>query len=214
MTDFTFDEPTHTYRYNGKVVPSVTTILGSWKLIKYGSSEFYVNTIDGTVVDKETFEAAGDKGTSIHKGAPLVLAGTLDWDELDLSLLVPLRQLEEWQKDMKPEVIAVEKPLYSEKHGYAGTPDLVCRIGRDVMIVDFKSGAYGCAGPQLAAYVELDKENTGYKGLACYRGTMKRFVLDLSGKTKSYKFIRQENPHDLDFFRARHYQFNYLQGVK
>lgn len=203
----TFTPHNHEYRWSGKVVPSVTTILDCWKRVQYGWREFYVNAIDGTVVDAETFEAAGDFGTAVHMAAPLVLAGTLDWDALDPELVKPCRQLEEWQRDMRPEIVAIEKPLYSVRYGYAGTPDIICRIARKLIVCDIKTGGFGLVGPQTASYAELHKEHTGY------RGKMERYALDLSGATESYKFLHLTNPRDLDFFRSRHFQYNYLKGA-
>ena len=201
----TFNADRHEYRWNKKVVPSVTGILGAFRRVMLGDRYYYVNTMTGDVIGAMTMEQAGDRGTAVHKAAPLVLAGELDWDALDPALVVPCRHLEIWQRDMKPEIIAIEKPMYSEKYGYAGTPDIICRISRKLMVCDIKTGDLGTVGQQTAAYAELYKETTGY------RGKIERYALDLSATTGSYKFIHLTNPHDLDFFRARHFQYNYLR---
>lgn len=69
----------------------------------------------------------------------------------------------EWEEQNKPEVVASELPLVSEKYGYGGTIDLIAVIRNRLEVVDFKTakGLYPEHAHQLAAYVELAREN-GY----------------------------------------------------
>jgi hypothetical protein len=64
--------------------------------------------------------------------------------------------------DEEPEVYWSEQTVYSRKHGYAGTPDLVARmrVGGSLVpvIIDFKTSKdiYDDTGLQLVAYAKAD----------------------------------------------------------
>src|SRR5260370_1277008 len=69
----TFDVATHTYRYGGKVVPSVTTVLRP------------IDNFDR--VDPELLERARRFGSHVHSATDLFDRGILDEDELDPGLV-------------------------------------------------------------------------------------------------------------------------------
>ncbi len=209
ITGFTFDAETHIYRLDGRVIPSVTQILGEFCPVTISGRDYYVNAFTGSVVGMEKFDKAADFGTAVHRGCTLILLhgkDFLDWDALAPELVGPLRQFVRWMAEWKPEVILAEAPLYSRKYGYAGTPDFVAKIKRKVAVVDIKTGAFDMAGPQVAAYGELYKEN--YR----YRGAVGRYVLHLPKNGGSYKFVPLTNGKDWNFFKSRLYQVQYLQS--
>ena len=74
-----------------------------------------------------------------------------------------LSKFYEWEAQNKPEVVASELGLVSEKRRFGGTIDLIARIRNRLEIVDFKTskGLYPEHVYQLAAYTELAAEN-GY----------------------------------------------------
>jgi len=201
----TFDADTHTYRYNGEVIPSVTTILREWVKIDIGRG-WYVSTFTGAVIDAERFEAAGAMGTAIHDMIHAYLEDDLDEENTAPELLKVLAQFKEWEGFFKPEFELFETMMYSEKYGFAGTLDCVCMIGREKWLPDWKSGAYGTAGPQTAAYEKLYQEYTGS------RTPLKRAVLHLPKDGGKFKWEPQESRSDWKFFEARLYQYQYLQG--
>lgn len=202
----TFDADTHTYRYNGEVVPSVTTILREWVKVDIGRG-WYVSTFTGAVIDAEKFEAAGRMGTAIHDMIHAYLEDDLDEENTSQELLKVLDRFKQWEGIFKPEAIHLERQGYSEKYGYAGTTDLVCMIGRDRWVVDYKSGfVYRTAGPQLAAYEKIDQE---YEESHAPR---KRAVLRLPKDGSKFGWEPQESRTDWKFFEARLYQYQYLQG--
>ena len=69
----TFDANKHIYRWNDKIVPSVTEIIGAWLPVK--GADFYVNTFTGDIVYADKFEAAGEVGKAIHKACGYVASG-------------------------------------------------------------------------------------------------------------------------------------------
>lgn len=149
----TFDEETHTYRYNGKIVPSVTQVMsrvgvrekdGEFKPI--GSSDYCHD------------QRAADFGVEFHKVAEFLVQGyRANYDPDMEPWVVGLRKfIDEWE--LKP--IAVEKLLYS-RLGYAGMVDFFggCKLGEHV-IIDWKSSsaAQSYWNNQTAAYENAIKE--------------------------------------------------------
>lgn len=199
----TFDPDTHTYKHGDRVVPSVTQVLGEWVKVPHLC---YVNTFTGASVPSYLFEHGADHGKAVHLGSSILLRDhDLDWEDLNPDLVHPLREFQSWQAEWKPYVMYVEEPMYSGKHGFAGTLDIVVSFKSKPAIIDIKTGAYDMAGPQLSAYEQL------YKIRDQYRGTVKRYVLHLP-KTGSYKFVPMTNKMDWDFFRSRLFQYQYLNS--
>ncbi|MFA5706858.1 MAG: hypothetical protein WDA41_10925 [Candidatus Neomarinimicrobiota bacterium] len=199
----TFSEETHQYTWNNEPVPSVTQVIGEW--VKCGG--MYVSIFTGTQVPADKFEAAGRFGTAVHKMLHSYLEGSLDFGLLTDDLLMIFTQFEAWREIFRPEPLYIERQLYSERYLYAGTMDLVCTIGRDRWIVDYKTGGYDMAGPQLAAYEKLDQEDGARK-------PRKRAVLYLPKDGGQWKWVPMEGRQDWTFFETRLFQYNYLKGRK
>lgn len=144
MTGLTFEESTHTYRFNGQIVPSVTQVLTS------------VGMIDPTYFTEES----RIRGTAIHLACELDDLGVLDESTVDERIMPCLHG---WRKARASkavgEIIGIEERLYSPPHRCAGTMDRRTRIGNRVHAMELKTGD----GPwqewwkiQLAGYVLLD----------------------------------------------------------
>lgn len=202
----TFDPDSHTYKFDGRVVPSATQALGEWVPVP----PFYMNTLTGARVTQEMFDLGADHGTAVHIACSILMGGSdLVWEDLALELINPIEQFQKWMDEWRPEPISMEESLYSKKYGYAGTPDLVANIPYRttglVAVVDYKTGAYSMAGPQVAAYEQL------YRETSKYRKVIKRYVLQLP-KTGPYQFKPLTDKRDWDFFRSRLFQYNYLNS--
>lgn len=204
-----FDEKEHVYRWDGKVVPSSTQVIGEWQKVNVYGNDYYVNNFTGTVVRSETFERAADFGRAIHKAALYMLSVGVNWDALASELVNPLKQFEKWLVDYKVRPVQVEKPQYSKRYKYAGTSDIICLVKGDKLIVcDIKTGEYDLAGPQLASYEVLYRENSGWKG------KMGRCVLHLPKGGSPYVFEPfRDRLRDWSFFQSRLYQHNYLNAA-
>ena len=200
MQELKFDPETHIYTIKGRQLPSVTTVIGQF--VKVGNQ--YVNIFTGATIMADIFEAAGDWGRAVHNMIALWLENDLEELALTPALTDTLEQFHKWTDEYKPEIVSHEKRLFSKKYYYAGCYDLKCIIGKKLYIVDYKTGAYSFAGPQLAAYVQLYKEESKY------RGRVKRYVLHLPKNGKKFKFVRMDNPHDFDFFLCRLREWQYL----
>lgn len=133
-----FDETTHTYRVDGKIVPSVTQLLPK--------QDYYVS-------DERLAECA-EEGTAIHKEVEEFLKS-------GVSTSPYTDAVKKFMEDMKSEiggVVIFEIPLPSSR-GFAGTPDIVFENA----IVDIKRtcGNKKIHALQTAGYNLLAVEN-GY----------------------------------------------------
>lgn len=138
----TFDEESHIYWVNGGRIPSVTHII----------NEFFPFEGQGLAADR-----GRDFGKAVHMAISLEVKGLLNPATVDPALQPYLNQF--WSflcayniltTQCKTEVI-----LYSKKHNFAGTIDLV-----ENLIVEIKTGAVESKHKlQLVAYENLWNEN-------------------------------------------------------
>lgn len=135
-------------------VPSVTWIAGHYPK----GIGFYKWLADKGWDEAEAVKhAAGDKGSTVHLAIEKILNGEefridtkvqdknrsteqeLATRDLAYEELLCVKSFIDWMNEAKPEVIATEYTIFSDIHGYAGTIDLICRIGGVPYIVDFKT---------------------------------------------------------------------------
>ncbi len=132
----TFEADTHTYRWRGDVVPSVTQILRDLQL-----SPQYPE-------DRGWLEF----GRAVHKCCDLVLQDRLDsCGDLLLPYVNAFRDVVALYK-IKP--LNTELEVYHDTLGFAGRLDIHCRIfGIYEAIIDYKTGLPpSCTGLQTAGY--------------------------------------------------------------
>ena len=133
-------------------------------------------------------QAAGDKGSKVHQAIADLVDGqtvameakyvnrtTGQLEELTLDEYECLMAFRDWWADAKPTLIAREFVLWGD--GYAGTGDLLCRIGDQPWLLDVKTGqdvwpehelqvsAYGRALPEAWAdpQMKLGILQVGYR---------------------------------------------------
>ncbi len=98
-----------------------------------------------------------------------------------------------WFAEWRPDVLEVEKTMFSSAYMFAGTADLVCQIDKKVVILDWKASLTEVSRIQLGGYsvlwpaathgivVALQDDgrykSTGLVKLAQYRN---EFLADLS----------------------------------
>ncbi len=165
----TFDPAQHEYRWNGRVVPSVTQILKSLGLI------------DATWYTDE----ARDRGSMIHLATALDDRGELDESSVDERIAGYLAAWRLFKAESGASFTDIEIQLYSD-YGYAGTPD---RIGtlRGRSVFDIKNGepepwhalqtaayAFGCSAGSAAVmsrYCIYLRDNGTYRLIQHDRST-------------------------------------------
>lgn len=158
------------YQMDTTFVPSVTWILNSYPK----GVQFYQWLASKGWDEAELIKSeAGDRGNKIHNAISDILAGYEvkidskfrnskgDFEELTGDECEAILSFITWYNEVKPETIAYDFTCYSEKHGYAGTLDYLCRIGEEVYLVDFKTGqnVWDTYALQVSAYKEALKED-------------------------------------------------------
>jgi len=184
----TFDASRHEYRWLGRVVPGVTSLLSSLSNFDF--------------LSPEDLEAAQDRGTYVH--ALTELNDIDDLDEEHESKGEHWPRLLAWRKfceDHGANWEGIEEIGYSERFGFAGTLDRRGRLERFTgdakWVIDVKSSASKSKvwGLQLAAYRQILIERDMTWPLA-RRGTV-RLLAD-----GTYRFDELMNPRDWDAFAA------------
>lgn len=122
MEKFEFNEETHTYRLNGKVIPSVTQIINEVLFYNKYSS-----------VSEDTLELAKNKGSLIHKEIEdYIKTGSIGFTtELESFINIV--------KDKELEYMKSEVKVHNRE--IAGTIDILCKIGDKNIIIDVKTTA-------------------------------------------------------------------------
>ena len=140
-----FDEATHIYSLDGKVVPSVTQILNIAN--------------DFGFVNKDVLDRASKFGTAVHKATELYDACDLNEATLDIALLPYLDAWKMFLSNTNFRVISSEARVYS-KHGYAGTFDRLGYLDGRLTLLDIKTSTTVARSTslQLAAYEQAYKE--------------------------------------------------------
>ena len=175
---------------NGKRVESVTSFTGVIDkpfLVPWAvklSREFLIEKLNkGVKITEELIaeaanqhnikrEAGADIGTEIHKWIAQWIAGKgkkrIEIPK-DPKARNGITAFMDFQDKHKVKWIESEKIVYSKKHNYAGILDAVGKIGKDLVLIDFKSSnglypefAFQAAGYQIA-YEEEAKKKIGYK---------------------------------------------------
>ena len=184
----TFDAFTHTYRVDGRVVPSVTQILECACRFEF--------------ITQEQLEAAGRRGTYVHQ-----LCEASDLDELDDEVEQHGEhwpRLLAWRKfcaDYGANFSVIETKGYSELYGFAGTVDREAILEKvsptDPWIIDIKtSAAFGKTwGAQTAAYKQIATERDSRMAMA-RRATVRLL------ENGTYKFDEFKDRADWRVFSA------------
>lgn len=132
-----------------KYVPSVTWVAGHYPK----GIAFYKWLADKGWDESQALKsAAGDKGSKVHEAISNILAGievridskfinrtTEQLEELTLEECDAILSFVNWRNEVKPESIAWDVTVYSDKYNYAGSIDYICKIDGKVYIVDFKT---------------------------------------------------------------------------
>lgn len=149
MARLTFDHDTHTYRADGKVVPSVTQLLAP--------------LFDFSMVREEVMALAAERGSAVHKATELFDGDDLDETSLDPRLVGYLDAWKRFRDEAKFEPFddGIEKPLYHPIYGYAGTPDRFGTLKGEPCTLDLKtvSRLHAATAVQTAAYQQLGIKN-------------------------------------------------------
>lgn len=141
--ELVFDETPHIYLLDGIQIPSVSNVMEPLNKAKY----------DG--ISEKVLERAADKGTAVHN----CIENFLKFDIVDIPSEHRgyMDAFLDWWNLMNPSVVGSEIRVYHRILRYAGTCDLLCYIGDELNLIDFKS-TYSVSemtcGVQLEAYAQ------------------------------------------------------------
>lgn len=196
---FTFSEGGHVYKLDGKRLTGVTTIIGvldkpalvGWaanQAVDYIEKNFPTaeQLFKGEVKMSDvltkartawrlTRDAAGDVGTQVHNAIEEYAKSKINSQpEPILSLtghsLKMFQRFKQWAEDNKVTFLLSEQKLYSEKHWFAGTMDLLIEIDGRKYIADIKTAKdiYTSNYIQMAGYHIMLEEHGKCQDLAGY----------------------------------------------
>ena len=145
----TFDGPTHTYTYAGKVLPSVTSIIAPLS--------------DLSRIPANVLENARQEGTQIHRMVELDCRGSLDESALPEWIKPRFEAWRRFREERNVEVILSEHRVCDPVWGYAGTLDLYVLMDDEPALIDVKRSFAGgrAIGVQTAAYEKPLRESLG-----------------------------------------------------
>jgi hypothetical protein len=143
MPELTFDDARHTYRLDGIIIPSVSTIMEPLSNAKYKG------------ISESTLSRAADKGTGVHNAIE-------NWTKYGIEDILEEHRpyfdaFLQWWEETKPEVVGSECRVYHKLMRYGGTIDLLAYIDGKLTLVDYKT-TYKVSdmtcGVQLEAYAQ------------------------------------------------------------
>jgi hypothetical protein len=144
----TFDEPSHVYRYDGTVIPSVTQIIAPLS--------------DYSMINPEVMKRAQELGTAVHRMTELHDRDDLEEESLDEEFHGDLLAWKRFKQDMNFMPLTIECRLFDKMRGFAGTSDrtglIKSSLGKlRLSVIDLKKMLFlgPQIGVQLAAYQHL-----------------------------------------------------------
>lgn len=151
------------YKRNDKYYPSVSNILNYFPKNSYFHSWLKdVGHNSDIIAAKAAFE-----GTQVHNAVEYFLNGNeLNWLDADgnarfsLEVWKMILKFADFWNTHKPKLIATEYHLFSDKHEYAGTADLVVEMDGEIWLLDVKTSnsLHTSYNLQLAAYANAWNE--------------------------------------------------------
>lgn len=126
MPQIEFDAERHEYTVNGELVPCVSDIIA-----------VYGNDMEEGDDLELLMDAAAERGTTCHYILASYLQGNWDVEYPD-SYEPYVDAIRLFLAEHHIEPLSIETPVYCEKYGYAGTPDLLCMFDDMLTVVDYK----------------------------------------------------------------------------
>lgn len=125
-TTIVFNSEKHEYRVNGELVPCVSDIIA-----------VYGKDIDEGDDVELKIDAAAERGTVCHAVLAQYLSGchSVEYPS-EYEPYVDAIRLFLAEHRITP--IYIETPVFCERYGYAGTPDLLCEFDDLLTVVDYK----------------------------------------------------------------------------
>lgn len=126
VPEIVFDAVTHTYTVDGEAVPCVSDLIAVYgKDLEEGD-------------DLELLmDAAAERGTVCHAVLAAYLSGNED-PEYPSSYEPYVEAIRLFLAEHRIYPLSIETPVFCERFGFAGTPDLLCEFDGMLAVVDYK----------------------------------------------------------------------------
>ena len=151
------------YRRDGKYYPSVSSILNY-----FPKNQFFHSWLKDVGHNSDIIASkAAAEGTQVHNAIEAFLNGEqIEWldnygvAKYSLDVWKMILKFADFWNTHKPELVATEYHLFSDKHEYAGTNDIVCRLNGKLWLIDIKTSnsLHTSYDLQLAAYAKAWNE--------------------------------------------------------
>jgi hypothetical protein len=154
---------TRFYRRNNKYYPSVSSILNYFPKNQYFHSWLKDVGHNADII----VQKAAQEGTQVHNAIEAFLNGEdIKWIDdygnarYSLDIWKMILKFAEFWNTHKPELVASEYHLFSDKHEYAGTADLIVRFKEKLWLLDIKTSnsLHTSYDLQLASYAKAWNE--------------------------------------------------------
>lgn len=209
-------------------VPSVTWVID----VGYPKGEYFCRwwASKGFDEGERIKHAAGDKGSIVHQACERIARGgtvslsdkfenprTLQMYEISATEYHCVMTFAEWWESERPEVIAIERTVWSDKYHYAGTEDYVLRLKstdyKTIHVIDVKTSkqVYSSHEVQVSALKHADSSlprNEQGKVVGVKLGILQ--VGYTLNKKKQFKFT--EVPDRFPLFLAAYRIWKYEEG--
>lgn len=198
-------------------VPSVTWICGHYPK---GVAFYKWLAEKGWDESQAIKNAAGGKGSKVHKAIELLLGGlTIRMDDkitnrdgveevLTVEEYDAILSFTRWYQEVKPEeIISTEVTIWNDTEGYAGTVDLIAKINGETYIIDFKTSQQ--------VWAEYELQLSAYKHALDGLEDAKLAILQVGYRRNKngYKFTEIDDKYDL-FLAAKKIWANETSGEK
>lgn len=182
-------------------LPSVTWILSIYPKLGLMRLRDEIGADESELLKK----MGGERGSKVHEVCSAIIEGrevridskftnpnTQQEEELTADEARYVMSFVEWKNRVKPEFLAWDRTIYSEKHGYAGTLDFIARIDGEIYLVDIKTSKVITTEytMQISAYKQAIVNLENDLGLEQSLGDMKLAILQLG--TKPLKTMPEE----------------------
>jgi len=201
-----FDDERHRfYGQEGESLISVTGITGvvdkSGPLMYWAINlmrDYLIPRVNGGITEEDVLEAskqhrifkkkAADIGTQIHEWVSNWILGKKPKMPDDEKVVNGITAFLKFQKEHKIKWLESEKIVYSRKYHYAGILDAIGKIGKELILIDFKSsnGIYDEMRFQVAAYQIAYEEETK-------KNIDKRIIARFGKETGEFEAIELDN---------------------
>ena len=189
--------------------PSVTTVLNAYPK-GFGFEEWLRNTGQNS---KTILKEAGEQGSNVHnaiddflKGAELQWIGEGGMEMYTLLEWQMITRFMEFFQNVDKTEFLTEQTLFSHNMRLGGTMDLVCKMGGELWLLDYKTSnsIHKTHQLQLAAYKKMYEELTGDKidryGVLWLKAATRTDKPPTQGKGWQIKEFTKTYDHDIKLY--------------